>query len=189
MESILIVSNTSSTMEIISGLLVSQAFSRIVTARNGSEARRSLLENDFDLVIIDTPLPDEFGDDLALHAADCSSCGIILIVEDDSVGETSAVVEGYGVFTVPKSVSPDVFFNVVSLMNATRARVKKLEDENRRLLNKIEELKFVDRAKCTLIQVLKMTEQQAHRYIEKQSMDLRQPRIAVAESILKTYER
>ena len=56
MESILIVSNTSSTMEIISGLLVSQAFSRIVTARSGSEARRSLLENDFDLVIIDTPL-------------------------------------------------------------------------------------------------------------------------------------
>ena len=189
MKSVLIVSNTSSTMEIISGLLVSQVFSRIVTARSGVEARRFLLESEFDLVIIDAPLPDEMGDDFALHAAECSSCGVILIVESDGVAEISASVEDYGVFTVPKSVSPDVFFNVVTLMNATRMRVKKLEDENRRLLNKIEELKFVDRAKCTLIQVLKMTEQQAHRYIEKQSMDLRQPRIVVAENILKTYER
>ena len=38
------------------------------------------------------------------------------------------------------------------------------------------------------LQNLNMTEQQAHRYIEKQSMDLRQSRVVTAESILKTYE-
>ena len=92
-------------------------------------------------------------------------------------------------FTVPKTVPPDVFFLAVRLLLASKRRVQKLEDENRKLLNKIEELKMVDRAKCTLIQTLKMTEQQAHRYIEKQSMDLRQPRISIAENILRTYEK
>ena len=39
-----------------------------------------------------------------------------------------------------------------------------------------------------LIQYLSMTESQAHRYIEKQAMDMRLPKRAVAESILNTYE-
>lgn len=189
MDSVLIVSNTSTTMGIISDLFVSQPFSRIVTARSGSEARRALLESEFDLIIIDTPLSDEFGDDFAAHSSECCSSGIIIIVDTDRIGEVSSIVEEYGVFSVPKTVTPDVFYHTTKLLIASKRRVQKLEDENRKLLNKIEELKMVDRAKCTLIQVLKMTEQQAHRYIEKQSMDLRQTRIAVAESILRTYER
>ena len=47
---------------------------------------------------------------------------------------------------------------------------------------------MVDRAKCALIQYLGFTEPQAHRYIEKQAMDLRQTRREVAESILKSDE-
>ena len=54
---------------------------------------------------------------------------------------------------------------------------------------KIEEIRLIDRAKCILIQYLQMTEPQAHKYIEKQAMNLRQSRVQMAESILKTYER
>ena len=64
-----------------------------------------------------------------------------------------------------------------------------LEDENNKLQKKIEEIRIVDRAKLVLVQVLSMTEPQAHRYIEKQAMDMRQSRTTVAENILKTYER
>ena len=53
---------------------------------------------------------------------------------------------------------------------------------------KIEEIRVVNRAKLILIQVLKMTENQAQHYIEKQSMDLRQSRLVTAENILRTYE-
>ena len=66
--------------------------------------------------------------------------------------------------------------------------MKTLENENSRLQKKIEEIRIVDRAKLVLIQVLKMTENQAQHYIEKQSMDLRQTRLATAENILRTYE-
>ena len=50
------------------------------------------------------------------------------------------------------------------------------------------ELKLMNRAKCVLIQYLKMTEEQAHHYIEKQAMDLRCKKIQVAETILTMYE-
>lgn len=66
--------------------------------------------------------------------------------------------------------------------------LQKLKEQNQKLQNKLEETRLVNRAKCVLIQYLNMTEQQAHRYIEKQSMDLRQSRVVTAESILKTYE-
>ena len=53
---------------------------------------------------------------------------------------------------------------------------------------KIEDIRIVDRAKLILISFMSMSEKEAHRYIEKQAMDLRVTRRAVAEGILKTYE-
>lgn len=189
MDSVFIVSNTSSTMQIISGLFISHPISRIVTAQSCAEARRNLLESEFDLIIIDTPLPDEFGDDLALHASECSNSGIIILVDGTKIEDFGSVLEDSGIFAVPKPVSPEFFNQAVKLLVASRRQVQKLEAENFKLQSKIEELRMVDRAKCVLIQTLKMTEPQAHRYIEKQSMDLRLTRIAVAEQVLRTYER
>ncbi len=189
MDSVLIVSNTNTTLGIISDMLQSQMFTRIMTMQNGAEARRTLISDDFDVIIIDTPLPDEFGDDFALYASEQTNAGIILIVKTDMLQEIAGVVEDAGVFTLPKPVSPDFFYQAVKLLTASRRRVMTLEDENEKLQKKIAEIRLVDRAKCGLIQYLNMTEPQAHRYIEKQAMDLRQSRTLTAENILKTYER
>lgn len=188
MENVLIVSNTNSTMGIISDLLRSESFNRIITAQSGIEARRCMTDSDFDLVIIDTPLGDEMGNQLAIHASEVTSAGIILIVDCQNVYEVSAEVEDYGVFTLPKPVSPEFFYQAVKLLSAAKKRVLMLENENLRLKKKIDEIRIVDRAKLILIQVLKMTEPQAQRYIEKQSMDLRQSRLVTAENVLRTYE-
>jgi len=189
MESVLIVSNTSATMQIISGLFISHPISRVVAAQSCTEARRNLLESEFDLIIIDSPLGDEFGDDFALHAAEYSSSGIIFLVDCSKLDDFGSILEDNGIFAIPKPVSPEFFNQAVKLLVASRRQLQKLEAENRKLQQKIEEVRMVDRAKCVLIQTLKMTEAQAHRYIEKQSMDLRLTRIAVAENVLRTYER
>ena len=188
MDNILIVSNTSTTMGIISDLLRAESFERIITSQNASEARRYITENEFDLIIIDTPLPDEMGDDFARHASEVTNAGIILMVDSDKIYEISAYVEEYGVFTLPKPLSPEFFYQAVKLLTASLKRVMRLENENVKLQKKIEEIRVVNRAKLILIQVLKMTENQAQHYIEKQSMDLRQSRLVTAENILRTYE-
>ena len=51
----------------------------------------------------------------------------------------------------------------------------------------MEEIRLVNRAKWLLITELKMTEPDAHRYIEKQAMNLCVPRRVIAEDIIKTY--
>ena len=48
----------------------------------------------------------------------------------------------------------------------------------------MEEIRLVNRAKWLLIGELNMTEQEAHRYIEKQAMDRCVTRRSVAEEIL-----
>jgi len=52
----------------------------------------------------------------------------------------------------------------------------------------MEEIRVINRAKWVLIKHVNMTEDEAHRLIEKQAMDTRTTRRAVAESIIRTYE-
>ena len=52
----------------------------------------------------------------------------------------------------------------------------------------MEDIRFVNMAKCFLIEKLKMTEQEAHRYIEKQAMDRCVTKRVIAENILSTYK-
>ncbi len=188
MENILIASNSNGILTVISDFLQSEQVNRIITTQNGSEARRYITESDFDMVIIDGPLKDEPGTDLAITASEKTSGGIILIVDGVNLQEISAIVEEYGVFVLPKAITPELFYQAAKLLSAARKRVQRLENENLRLQKKIDEIRTVDRAKLILIQVLKMTEPQAQHYIEKQSMDLRQNRLTTAENILRTYE-
>ena len=50
------------------------------------------------------------------------------------------------------------------------------------------EIRIVDRAKLVLITNLGMDEPHAHRYIEKNAMDMRITKRESAEMIIKTYE-
>lgn len=80
-----------------------------------------------------------------------------------------------------------IFWSVLKIANATYNKIYKLK---KKITNftKIEDIKMIDRAKCILIQYLNMTESEAHRYIEKQAMDMRTTRKTIAEGILRTYE-
>ncbi len=51
-----------------------------------------------------------------------------------------------------------------------------------------EDKQLILRAKFALMHYLKMTEEQAHKFIEKQSMNLRQSKVKTAISILNTYD-
>jgi len=55
-------------------------------------------------------------------------------------------------------------------------------------LTREEQAEIVARAKNTLMVYLKLTEPQAHRYIEKHAMDMRVKKIEIAKGILKIYE-
>ena len=188
MDNVLIASNTNKTLLLLSDLLHEENIARFYAAQNSTQGKEYLTQADFDLVIIDSPLSDGNGLDLAIDAAEKTRAGIMLIVPPEDFSAMNGKAEEYGIFTLSHPIKPDFFYQAVRLLNASRKRMLKLQDDNQRLQKKIDETRIIDRAKLILVQVLKMTEPQAQRYIEKQSMDLRQSRIVTAENILRTYE-
>lgn len=188
MESILIVSGTEKSIAFILEFLNSAPPFEIVTVQSCHAARGLLKERCFDLCIVNTPLPDEFGDEFAsdMSSGECSQ--VMIMVKKDCFDEVSARVEAEGVLTLSKPMNRQTFMNALKLAGLACRKMKKLKQENGILQQKIEDLRYINRAKCILIQYLSINEKEAHRYIEKQAMDLRITKKQIAEAILKTYE-
>jgi len=188
LEKVLVVSSAQKGEEIICEMLKQTAYSNIIIARNSGEARRLTIEDEYDFCIINTPLSDEFGMELAECVSVSTNSGVIMLVRSEISDEVSSKAENFGIFVVSKPISKAIFYQSLKMLLVARKRVLGLKNENNLLKNKIDEIRLVDRAKCALIQYLNMTEPSAHRYIEKQAMDMRISRKQVAEGILKTYE-
>lgn len=188
MDSILIISSSKKGTTFFTEVLSQNSYEEIVTVTNGGEARRLLVERDFDLCIINAPLIDEFGDEFAKNIVSNSIGQVILIVNINIYDEISNKVEEQGVITISKPMNRNMFWSALKLASATYNKISKFKIENSKLLQKIEDIRMIDRAKFILIQYLNMTESEAHRYIEKQAMDMRTTKRIIAEGILKTYE-
>ena len=173
MDRVLLASGSDKGIELLSQLLKISGYGQIIGTKSGNDARRCINQNEYGLIVINTPLSDEFGHELSIKAAESSNSGIILICKSD----------------ISKPVNKTLFHQSIQLVSATRSRMLGLQTENFKLQTKIEEIRLINRAKCCLIQYLKFSEPQAHRYIEKQAMDTRQTRKEVALNILSTYEQ
>ena len=93
-----------------------------------------------------------------------------------------------GILTLSKPTTSQLFAQSVRMLCITRERLRSMEEKTATIEEKMEEIRLVNRAKWLLIEELKMTEQEAHRYIEKQAMDRCVTKRVVAEQILSTYK-
>lgn len=170
----------------IESVLPPQEYEQILRAGSAGEARRKLLETSVDVVIINSPLADEFGTDFALDLAD-GTCGVLMLVKSDVYADICYQVEDSGVAVLSKPMNSQNFLLAVKLVTAMSARLSRMEKKNQSLQEKMADIRMVNRAKWLLIDHMHMTEPDAHYYIEKQAMDSRLPRREVAENIIRSY--
>ncbi len=189
MDCVLLVSKSEKSTDSLSGLL-RESFSPTVldVARSGAEARRMLLQKEYDFIFINSPLTDEFGDGLAIYAVENQQAGVILLVKAEIETEAESKTEDYGVFVLPKPLSRYLMFKSIKLLEVTKRRLEGVRRENIKLQNKIEDIRTINRAKYVLMEYLSMSEPQAHKYLERQAMNQRLTKIEVAKRILSTYE-
>jgi response regulator NasT len=185
--SALIVSGTDKGASFYSEVLHAARIDHIIVLHSAGESRRVLLDQEFDLVIVDAPLPDESGENFSRTVASKNMSQVILAVKSEHFSAVAAVCEEDGILTIPKPVNTEYFWAALSLAKAAGNRIKRIQAENTKLKQKIEDIRIIDRAKCILISYLNLSEQEAHRFIEKQAMDLRSTKRAIAEEVLKTY--
>lgn len=186
--SVLVVSTSDKFLASVSPLLPEASFSPVDRADSVSKAKRRLVDKSYDILLINSPLPDEDGCKLAIDFCGVSNGVALLFVSRELYHDFYAKTVDFGVMTVPTPTSVQV---VAQSLDYTRAVIERLKKFNRTVSTvqeKMKEIRIVNRAKWVLIEVLKMTEEDAHRYIEKQAMDRCISKTAVAENIINTYK-
>ena len=77
----LIVSAGNNANEYLARHIGELGYTRPTIVASGGEARRRMDTNDFEVVIINTPLPDEFGHELGTAAVEKTDAGVILLAK------------------------------------------------------------------------------------------------------------
>ena len=186
--SVLIVSASNSFNDNIVKLLPGATYSPITFAKSVNEAQRNVTERVYDIIIINAPLPDDYGLKLAIDVSSNKTSVVLLFVRNDMYTSIYEKVRDYGVFTLHKPVPAQAISQALDWLKATRERLRNMQTKNLSLQEKMEEIKLINRAKWARINSLGMTEADAHRYIEKQAMDRCVTRREIAENIIQTYK-
>ena len=155
-----------------------------IFATDEKRLHRAWEQDSFDVYIVDSPP----GEETAVSLAERGSGQVVLLADEDRFYSESDRLAGRGIITVPKPLDDRALITALRTAEAADSRYNRVINENQRLLKELEDIKVINRAKLVLVTRLTMTEPEAHRYIEKQAMDMRSTKRAVAERILKTYE-
>ncbi len=184
--SVLIISPSEKFNSAVIKLLPVKEFESVKIVKSAALAQRKLAEYFYDIVIINTPLPDESGMRLALDITHKrSNTVVMLVVNDDIYAEVYERVSDYGVYLLGKPVSVSVMRQSLEWLKTTRERLRRFEEKTMSLEDKMAEIRLVNMAKWKLIGDYGMSEDDAHHYIEKLAMDRCIKRGKVAGDILK----
>ena len=173
--------------ELLSEILPKNEYAFRPPAKTAGEVRRLTMDRSVDLVILNAPLKDEFGIQLAQDLAE-NNMGVLLLTGSDVFEQVSYRVEQSGVITLAKPTTKQSMYIALRALTALRSKLLQMEQKTKALQQKVADIHTVNHAKWLLIQHDNMTENEAHRFIEKQAMDMRLSRREVAESIIRTYD-
>lgn len=188
MASVLIVSKKKEESEAIAKMLRPFDLNRVEQTDSAQDARRRIQKNAYSLVIINAPLAHEFGTELALDILETDSADVMMLVRREQMPDIELRLENEPVVLIAKPISKALMLRDVRYILNTREKREALQHQNRRLQKKMDGLKLQFRAKLMLMSYLSMSEDEAHRYLQKQAMDSRRTPEAVARAVIDLYQ-
>ena len=186
MNSILFLKQTDFSLSLFPEQLES-AFSKKIVTDDIQQTEEYIDVEQFDCIAAETNSISDELKQFFLRTAQKTNSALLLLADSAEKNDVMELSEaGVIVFTSP--IKSDDVEKALIVFAANKRRILTVETQLSAERATIEEERLIARAKTVLGRYLNMTEQQAHRYIERQSMNLRQSKIQTAESILKTYE-
>ena len=184
--SVLLVSASEKLNTAMASALPSTDFWPVRTARSISQARRLTLENPFDLVIVNSPLPDGAGLPFCIDVCANSESGVLLLVPGEDYEETYYEALPHGVVTLSRPVSREMLTHSLRLLCAVRERLRSVGRAQATVEEKMEELRLVNKAKWILMERQGMKEDEAHKAILRRAMERRKKKKEAAEQIIRS---
>lgn len=188
MKKALIISHSQQSADLLAELLKAEYYTNISMADNSKTARKLVENDEFDLICVNAPLAGESGIELSEYFAKITRACVVIIVPQKNADDVNDALTEHGVLVISKPINKHLFHHYVQFTECFKMRMISVNEENEKLRHMVEDMKIITRAKFLLISCLNMSEQQAHRYLEKQAMDLRMSKMQIAKQVIKTYE-
>ena len=151
------------------------------------KAKRLVIENDFDILIINAPVVDDFGIDFAIDEALRDISGVLIFANAKYETEIYYKTYQYGILTLVKPSTYGILLQSLRLLSSSLIKKEMLFEKKTDLKSRLEEIKIINTAKLLLIEHKQISEDEAHKYIEKKAMDFRVNKIKIANEIIDEY--
>lgn len=181
----LILSESDSFNGAITGHLNKGVFPEPVISKDLSEAKRLLLGKPFDILIVNPPIGQDFCIEFAKEISLTDNIALLFSVPESGYEDFKAILTPYGIFTLLRPASEKTLKQTIDNLIALRERLRLTEKKVVSVEEKMSEIRLVNRAKWLLIEKKKMSEEEAHKYIEKSSMDNSIKRAEFCEKLIK----
>lgn len=183
--SVLVISSSEKFNSAIVKLLPDERYYPVKVVTDGGSASRLLLEIGFDIVIINTPLMDEFGTHLAYEICRKSDSGILLLVCHEHYSDINMRLTPMGILTLSKPAPANLILETLLILCGTRTRLQRMRGKSLSFEEKMAEIRLINQAKMILISTDGLNENEAHHAIERRAMDRCVSKTTIAREIIK----
>lgn len=164
-------------------------YGRVLTAETVQDARRAMEREKIALMLVFTPLKDGEEIPRLFDMADRREIPAAYIVNREVYGETAYRLAGRNIFVLAYPLQMDQVVQTVSFLHQTQLKMALLFSEEERLRRQLQDTQAVCRAKCLLVEKRKMTEEEAHHFIEQTAMNTGLSKREAAQKVMKELER
>ncbi|MBN2221482.1 MAG: ANTAR domain-containing protein [Vallitaleaceae bacterium] len=140
-----------------------------------------------DLVIVDDHLKGMLGHEISETLIDERVCPIIALIRPSDTGNYVNLNQEPIFASIVKPCGKEILIHTMQLLVKSSKSIIALQNEVVQIKEKKDVQNTVDYAKRLLMENMNLTEEEAHRRIQKQSMDRGVAKIKIAETIIKMY--
>lgn len=169
-------------------VLVENGYTVVDSARDGSECLRKVRALKPDLVVLDHALATGGGADISKVILEDNLSDIILITSLERETVLESVKTSCNYICMGKPINRQNLINTIELIVKNRKKIKRLEKEIEELRANLDTRKEVEKAKGLLMKHLSLTEAEAFKRIQKQSMDRGISMKEIAKAIILAYD-
>lgn len=168
--------------------LMRQGFTVIDEAHDGTNALRRIRAIQPDLIVTDADLPGLSGIKLAEIVEEEDIAPIIVLTNTNNDGLWLDLEHPTNIVYLQRPLTKQGLLQTIQLSLVSHYRIKNLKEDIKKLQHQLEERKLIEKAKGILMQKNNLTEQEAYRRLQKQSMNTGIPLGELAKAIILSQE-
>jgi two-component system, response regulator PdtaR len=185
---ILLGMNSETSSSKLKAILVENSYLVIDVSKDGHDCLRKIRALKPDLVILDYSLPLLNGYEIAKIALEDRICDVMLIASEPQDSVIDEMKSENNFVCMVKPLNKSSLINTIDLMIKNKRRISELEREIDELRSSLDTRKEVEKAKGLLMKNLNLSEPEAFKRIQRQSMDRGIPMKEIAKAIILAYD-